>query len=121
MFIKQCSHCKSHVDLSRCAHINLSMLAIVLVALALTSVTEAIVCLPNACDTVRCAAVTSENCNGKIVSRGGFCGCCDSCVTELGANESCMTTLLLGVPATTSCQDGYFCERSSMTCQPIIF
>lgn len=47
-------------------------------------VSNAIVCLPNMCQMVRCAAVTAENCNGVVKTNGGFCGCCDSCITELG-------------------------------------
>lgn len=44
----------------------------------------AIVCTPEICMTVRCAAVTADNCNGVIKENGGFCGCCDACITELG-------------------------------------
>ena len=44
---------------------------------------SAIVCQPNVCQMVRCAAVTQNTCNGQIVKNGGYCGCCDSCKTEL--------------------------------------
>lgn len=44
----------------------------------------AIVCTPDICATVRCAAVTNDNCNGMIKENGGYCGCCDACITELG-------------------------------------
>jgi hypothetical protein len=50
----------------------------------LVAAAHAIVCPPNACQMVRCAAVTAESCGGTIKTNGGFCGCCDACITELG-------------------------------------
>ena len=44
----------------------------------------AIVCTPDICQTVRCSAVTNGNCNGMVKPNGGVCGCCDTCITELG-------------------------------------
>ncbi|XP_060563427.1 uncharacterized protein LOC132722861 [Ruditapes philippinarum] len=83
----------------------------------LVAAAHAIVCPPNACQMVRCAAVTAESCGGTIKTNGGFCGCCDACITELAEGEKCMSTLFLGVPSTTQCADGLFCDSKTSTCQ----
>ncbi|CAH1976043.1 unnamed protein product [Acanthoscelides obtectus] len=62
----------------------------VLVAIALTfEESEArLVCTRRICDTVRCA---KQKCTAKqvLVKKGGFCGCCDLCVTILKEGENC--------------------------------
>lgn len=82
---------------------------------------NAIVCPPNFCQTVRCAAVTAENClNGVIRANGGFCGCCDACITQLGVGDRCLSLHLFGVPETVECGDGLFCDAKTSTCQPVV-
>nr|KAI8743313.1 nidogen-2 [Biomphalaria glabrata] len=80
------------------------MLFALIVSLAMVSTINAIVCTPDMCATVRCAAVTAENCDGAIVKNGGFCGCCDSCIKALNPGDSCFSTFLLGVPSTVTSQ-----------------
>ncbi|KAK7482967.1 hypothetical protein BaRGS_00025744 [Batillaria attramentaria] len=93
------------------------MLKVILVSLAI-SCASAIVCEPDICARVRCAAVTAESCaNGNIVQGGGYCGCCDACVQTLAEGSSCLSTILLGVPATATCDDGLICDPATHTCQ----
>uniref|UniRef100_K1PPM6 Uncharacterized protein n=1 Tax=Magallana gigas TaxID=29159 RepID=K1PPM6_MAGGI len=75
-----------------------------------------IVCPPDACATVRCAAVTAENCDGVVKQNGGFCGCCDSCVSYLAEGESCLATLFLGMPSTADCGPGLHCNMHTHKC-----
>ncbi|KAL4228463.1 Nidogen-2 [Mactra antiquata] len=72
------------------------------------------VCPHNVCDTVDCAAV--DNCNGRVSQGGGWCGCCDVCMTQLGEGELCMSTFLLGVPSTSECGQGLHCDSTTMKC-----
>ncbi|WAR09970.1 hypothetical protein MAR_035046 [Mya arenaria] len=53
----------------------------------------AIVCPPNICDTMDCAAM--DSCNGLVKKNGGFCGCCDSCITQLGRCVFCKARIRL--------------------------
>ena len=62
------------------------MLTKVICLLSFLAYASAIVCPPNACQLVRCAAVTASTCNGIIAQNGGYCGCCDACLTELSKN-----------------------------------
>ena len=48
---------------------------------------SALVCSPDVCQLVRCAAVTEDSCNGKVVQNGGYCGCCDACVMEISKKQ----------------------------------
>lgn len=81
---------------------------------------NAIVCLPNMCATVRCAAVTAETCvGGTIVPNGGFCGCCDACVHVLSEGQQCFDMLLLGVPPTSRCAEGLYCDPATSTCKSL--
>lgn len=82
------------------------------------AVSHAIVCLPNTCETVRCAAV--KDCKGVIQKNGGFCGCCDACITQLREGESCAHPLLLGVPSTMDCGQGLYCDDITFRCKQII-
>lgn len=79
-------------------------------------VSEAIQCLPNACATVRCAAVTEDTCNGLFVPKGGFCGCCDSCKEVLIEGAYCGSGFLLGFPSKSQCGDGLECDIHTMRC-----
>lgn len=49
----------------------------------LISVTHAIVCLPNFCDSVKCK---EPICDGEnmVVKKGGICKCCNTCIQILG-------------------------------------
>ncbi|KAK0067609.1 nidogen-2 [Biomphalaria pfeifferi] len=70
------------------------MLFALIVSLAMVSTINAIVCTPDMCATVRCAAVTAENCDGAIVKNGGFCGCCDSCIKALNPGDRAPTNAI---------------------------
>jgi len=90
-------------------------LALLCVAVACAS---AMVCPQNACQTVRCAAVTAESCvGGTIKPNGGYCGCCDLCVNQLAEGDSCMSTLFLGVPPTSECGEGLTCDFQTHRCR----
>lgn len=39
-------------------------------------------CPQNACEVVDCAPM--DSCNGRVNLKGGWCGCCDICMTQLG-------------------------------------
>lgn len=93
------------------------MLRLVLLSLAVACA-SAIVCLPDTCSTVRCAAVTEETCVGGTIKRnGGYCGCCDLCVTMLAEGDRCFSSMLLGVPPSSQCREGLICDPESHTCQ----
>jgi len=93
------------------------MLPVVLIALTLTAA-QAFVCPPDFCSRVRCAAVTAESCvGGSIVRNGGTCGCCDTCVQQLGEGESCVSSVLLGVAPSATCATGLTCDPTTLTCQ----
>ena len=75
-------------------------------------VATAIVCRPNVCDTVRCGNPrTQEDCEpGKVfVPNGGFCGCCNSCVTPLQEGDLCANRFR-GSPPTAVCASPLICK-----------
>ncbi|KAI8492388.1 receptor antagonist [Branchiostoma belcheri] len=76
----------------------------------------AILCPPNFCDSVTCEEVTSETCEGRVQDGGSMCGCCDTCITQIPLGMNCYQTMLLGVPATSECEQGTKCDFASMTC-----
>ncbi|CAG5120976.1 unnamed protein product [Candidula unifasciata] len=76
------------------------------------------VCPHDYCDKVQCVEVTAKTCVGKVVSKGSTCGCCDSCVTVLEAGQNCFGLLLMGYAPTIACPDGYFCDSTTISCQP---
>ena len=50
-------------------------------------VAEAIVCPPNFCNDMTCEELSCEK--GQVLKeKGGFCGCCNKCVTVLGKFNS---------------------------------
>ncbi|KAH3699284.1 equistatin-like [Dreissena polymorpha] len=87
---------------------------LVISMLAAAGARAMILCPQNACHTVRCASV--QNCEGRVNQGGGWCGCCDICMTQLAEGDNCLSTLLLGVPATTECGAGLQCDRDTQTC-----
>ncbi|PVD37347.1 hypothetical protein C0Q70_04346 [Pomacea canaliculata] len=84
------------------------MLVNILVLSLAVTLTHAIACTPGVCSLVRCAAVTEDNCDGRVARNGGFCGCCDLCVRQLNKGESCIEAFLLGLsmPASSECGAG---------------
>ncbi|KAK0067480.1 saxiphilin [Biomphalaria pfeifferi] len=88
--------------------------AALLVVMATVAINEAIVCLPNYCDNVQCEAITT--CDGRIISRGGFCGCCDICKKVLNPGDNCFQMLFRGVPSTVMCPDNYHCDAVTTKC-----
>lgn len=90
------------------------MLKLTAVLAAFVCCNAMIQCPQNACDVTDCAPM--DNCNGRVNVKGGWCGCCDVCMTQLVEGENCMSTLLLGIPSTTECADGLECNVQTMTC-----
>jgi len=47
---------------------------------------SALVCSPQACDSIRCVELNQENCvsqNAVLKPKATFCGCCPACITQL--------------------------------------
>ncbi|CAN8014846.1 unnamed protein product [Ixodes persulcatus] len=86
---------------------------------ALAAAASAFVCLPDFCKNVKCKEVTVENCRGRVSVKGSLCGCCDSCILQLGVGERCLELLPLGVPPTAECKPGLHCDESAHTCVPL--
>jgi len=66
-----------------------SKLLICFIVVLSVTIASAIVCAPDYCTHVDCAnSITRETCETNDRSlfkpKGGFCGCCPSCVTLLG-------------------------------------
>ncbi|CAH1976047.1 unnamed protein product [Acanthoscelides obtectus] len=82
----------------------------VLVAIALTfEESEAVACTQSICKLFKC---TQPKCISKqvLVKKGGFCGCCDLCVTILKEGDNCLAQIFSGgTPATERCGDGLQC------------
>ncbi|XP_035658116.1 uncharacterized protein LOC118403499 [Branchiostoma floridae] len=76
----------------------------------------AILCPPNFCDSMLCEDMTSENCEGRVQEGGSVCGCCDTCISQIPLGQNCHQTILLGVPATSECEQGTKCDFQSMMC-----
>lgn len=76
-------------------------------------------CPPNACAVVDCAQVDASSCNGLVKPNGGWCGCCDICVTQLAEGDSCFHMFLLGVPSTVECAQGLVCDKNTMKCTAV--
>ncbi|XP_045209457.2 thyroglobulin-like [Mercenaria mercenaria] len=74
-------------------------------------------CPHNACDAIDCAPM--DDCNGRVNEKGGWCGCCDICLTQLAEGDNCMGTMLLGVPSTVECAGGLECNVHTMTCTKV--
>ncbi|BFZ22398.1 hypothetical protein BsWGS_25437 [Bradybaena similaris] len=91
---------------------------LILLVLATTmTLVSSFVCPVDYCDHVECPALTAENCAGKIVTKGSTCGCCDSCRHILEPGQSCFGLLIMGMPPTVTCPDGYFCDSKTITCE----
>ncbi len=61
---------------------------IILIALSIICVVSArIVCQANYCAHVNCAVVEKDDCevnkDGIFVTRGGWCGCCPTCLNKI--------------------------------------
>ncbi|CAH1976052.1 unnamed protein product [Acanthoscelides obtectus] len=84
----------------------------VLVAIALTfDESEAISCTQSMCKLFKCA---QPKCIPKqvLVKKGGFCGCCDLCVTILKKEQKCPNLYFVGGgPPTVRCAKGLRCEK----------
>ncbi|BFZ22396.1 hypothetical protein BsWGS_25435 [Bradybaena similaris] len=93
-----------------------STLILLVLATAMVLV-SCLVCPVDYCDRVECHVLTAENCTGKIVPRGTYCGCCDSCRHILEPGQNCFALLLHGMPPTVTCPDGYFCDSKTITCE----
>ncbi|XP_052091507.1 saxiphilin-like [Mytilus californianus] len=92
------------------------MKTLIVILLLVVSSQALIQCPPDACMTVRCAAVTETNCLGRISKNGGYCGCCDACIQHIAEGKSCFNFLLLGAPSTAECEPGTHCDSKSFTC-----
>uniref|UniRef100_T1KVQ4 IGFBP N-terminal domain-containing protein n=1 Tax=Tetranychus urticae TaxID=32264 RepID=T1KVQ4_TETUR len=72
----------------------------------------AIVCTPDICIRTSCTGPKTEtDCDdGKVfVANGGFCGCCNSCVTPLKEGDLC-ANLFRGSPPTSMCTPPLVCK-----------
>ncbi|GBO19049.1 hypothetical protein AVEN_193684-1 [Araneus ventricosus] len=84
------------------------MFKIVLLISAAIAIANAIVCTDDVCSRVRCMQAI---CTGKevFVPKGGYCGCCDACVTYLSEGEECPVPVKGGGPPTRQCSEGLEC------------
>ncbi|XP_025083284.1 saxiphilin-like [Pomacea canaliculata] len=100
----------------------MKMLVNILVLSLAVTLTHAIACTPGVCSLVRCAAVTEDNCDGRVARNGGFCGCCDLCVRQLNKGESCIEAFLLGLsmPASSECGAGLTCNSQTHICEELL-
>ncbi|CAH1976045.1 unnamed protein product [Acanthoscelides obtectus] len=83
----------------------------VLVAIALTfEESEAVACTQSICKLFKC---TQPKCISKqvLVKKGGFCGCCDLCVTILKKGQQCPNSHVRAGPPTTRCAKGLRCVK----------
>lgn len=105
---------------------NSNTFAVLLLVATMATVSLAIVCPPNACEKMRCAEELGaeaecmsrgEPGRFRFLAKGGFCGCCGSCVTVLKENENCVGMLIRGVPARVICDDGLVCDREHVVCR----
>uniref|UniRef100_A0A4Q8K5G7 U80-Liphistoxin-Lsp1a_1 n=1 Tax=Liphistius sp. SGP-2016 TaxID=1905180 RepID=A0A4Q8K5G7_9ARAC len=77
----------------------------------------AIVCPKGFCDRYECKELGDcEGRNGLVREKGGFCGCCDSCVVQLEEGEHCFDQVLVGVPPKTECKAGLICKSPEFIC-----
>ena len=75
---------------------NSRTFAVLLLVATMATVSLAIVCPPNACEKMRCAEELGaeaecmsrgEPGRFRFLAKGGFCGCCGSCVTVLSKSK----------------------------------
>ncbi|KAF8782895.1 hypothetical protein HNY73_013128 [Argiope bruennichi] len=87
------------------------MIKTLLLVFAAIATVNAIVCTKETCSLVRCM---QANCTGDqvLVPKGGFCGCCDACITFLKEGEECPIPLRGGTPPTRRCGEGLECVFS---------
>ncbi|XP_033117380.1 equistatin-like [Anneissia japonica] len=71
-------------------------------------------CPPIVCDTYMCKLI--EHCDGRIAPKGGYCGCCDSCVKQLEEGDLCPSLPLLGAPIQSECGEGLYCDKETSLC-----
>nr|KAI8743223.1 hypothetical protein BgiMline_021632 [Biomphalaria glabrata] len=95
------------------------MLSLFLTAIVFIERTHGIVCTANICDLVDCIHHTPENCPGKFVKNGGYCGCCDACLAILKPGDTCYNLFLAGSLNTTICPDNYHCDTIPLSVQRI--
>ncbi|XP_071958121.1 saxiphilin-like [Antedon mediterranea] len=88
-------------------------LSVLICAVAASS---AIYCGPEACKDFECEPV--EECDGRLEPNGGYCGCCETCVVQLGEGEVC-PPLLFGAPLYTECASGLYCDQDSLLCSQL--
>ncbi|CAL1541707.1 unnamed protein product [Lymnaea stagnalis] len=93
---------------------NMIVLSTLALVMAFCTTTDAVVCATNFCELADCAPIT--NCNGKVVKNGGFCGCCDLCVTVLKPGDTCFYLFMSGMPSTVTCPDHYHCDSVTSKC-----
>ncbi|GBN45831.1 hypothetical protein AVEN_2226-1 [Araneus ventricosus] len=80
------------------------------------TVSNAIVCVPNYCDSVTCELVQCAS-NQKYKEGGSFCGCCPTCLTIIQEGGSCGSLFIRGMPPTITCAEGLRCDSDTETCQ----
>ncbi|KAF8782886.1 hypothetical protein HNY73_013119 [Argiope bruennichi] len=89
---------------------------IVILILIGATVSNAIVCAPDYCDSVKCKPVSCSS-NQEYKKDGSFCGCCPVCLTVIQKGGSCGSLFIRGVPPTITCAKGLRCDSDTGTCQ----
>ncbi|KAH3829606.1 hypothetical protein DPMN_102833 [Dreissena polymorpha] len=74
-------------------------------------------CPPDYCMWRACPAISNGNCNGVVRPKGGVCGCCDVCITQLAEGDNCRAMMMLGVPADSECASDLTCDIETFTCK----
>ncbi|KAH9514244.1 hypothetical protein Btru_028492 [Bulinus truncatus] len=89
---------------------------LLLAAVAFIQSSDSLACTGNICQLVDCMPITADSCAGKFVPNGGFCGCCDACLTILNPGDVCWSILTAGAPSTVTCPDHYHCDSTTHKC-----
>ncbi|KAF8782887.1 hypothetical protein HNY73_013120 [Argiope bruennichi] len=82
------------------------------------AVASAIVCPKNYCEKIKCKEVSCSS-DQKYTEHATFCGCCPACLNIIQKGESCFSLLFLGVPPTSTCDEGLYCDYKTETCQEL--
>ncbi|CAG9826312.1 unnamed protein product [Diabrotica balteata] len=94
-----------------------SLLLTTIVLFAFYQAVNGIVCLPNYCDSVKCAENVVCKDSQYLQEDGSYCGCCDVCYSKLYEGDICIGELLIGgYPFRARCVEGLKCSRDTAKC-----
>ncbi|XP_044755791.1 uncharacterized protein LOC123314522 [Coccinella septempunctata] len=70
-----------------------------------------LVCPENVCENLQCENMDQNLCSGpdKLIAKGGFCDCCDTCFSIAGVGEYCGFPLYGLPPSSILCKEGLSC------------